>query len=689
MKYQLSRFFAAAGMAMMSVGIFVEPIHAQVEGSQINLRRGALWTSFYYGKECIPFTNWARLSYGLDWPGFDPEWIGANVGGAASYTSTGGMWVAAKDDSGKIISVEDWAMYAGGVLPDASAKYIVTTHRLRWKNGENFWRQADPNEAEEVIDTRWEMNPNYVPQYTGDRQIPVRVTRTVRQWAGSQLDENYVIVDYTIKNISDTMRITELYSMLTYSLSPNSRGWYWLFPNYNQGPRNVLFNYNPSTKAIACYAEDFPGTDANEKYDFYPNGGPLGKGEYLAPGYTGFRLLYSSPDSTGAASRVNKWAWVAAPDQQDLYGPFGSASAGLEARYNIVKDPTTASEAVTGFVDNQRLTRRRWSLMTLGPYNMNPHDSIRIAVAEFVAGPSYADSINNPIVYKTDASGNPIVPGAGQIGQAATKSLNNIMTRTSLAFNNNFRLPTPPPSPEYTVTLNTDPKLIANIIKWKNDPESVPDPDYSGSEALDLAGYRVYRSGYLPIGPWVQVADIKKGDPKYLFGSTYTFVDSTVVLGTGYYYAVTSYDKGHSDWPVTPAKDSVPPLESSIYASLYAQSSLDPNLTIRPFRTTIAPAQSFNNVIVVPNPFVLESGSTIPDEKSVIQFINIPNPCTIRIYTIRGDLVKTIRHNDGSGIEFWNQQTDYGQFVGSGVYVYYISDAPSGGTKIGKLAIVR
>ncbi len=68
--------------------------------------------------------------------------------------------------------------------------------------------------------------------------------------------------------------------------------------------------------------------------------------------------------------------------------------------------------------------------------------------------------------------------------------------------------------------------------------------------------------------------------------------------------------------------------------------------------------------------------------------MNIPNPCIIRIYTIRGDLVKTIYVNEGDGaIVSWDQVTDYGQFVESGIYIYHAES--KGSTKIGKFAIVR
>ena len=229
--------------------------------------------------------------------------------------------------------------------------------------------------------------------------------------------------------------------------------------------------------------------------------------------------------------------------------------------------------------------------------------------------------------------------------------------------------------------------VIANVIEWYDSVEAIPDRDYSGNEAYDLVGYRIYRSNYLPIGPWELIADIKKGDPQFYDPSKrkYKFVDTTVTIGFSYYYSITSYDTGHASWPPNPNarfpetnSNRVPPMESSIFA----------NRMVVPFKATIPATSELDKILVVPNPFIARSGFVNPRDVDVIQFVNIPSPCAIRIYTIRGDLVKTINHNDGSGIASWNQVTDYGQYVESGIYIYHV-ETPDGKKKIGKFAIIR
>ncbi len=675
------------------------PAAAQIDAPNIFLRRGMLWNSYNYAKTGAPFTNWTRVNYGLDWPGFDPEWINASLGGSPSYLTTGGMWFAAPSpyDSAKIW-IEDWAMYGSSVGPTGQTRYRVTKHTKRWPQGENYWLQADPREAEEVIESEWIPNPTYVPQYPGDEPMPLRVTRTVRQWAGAQRHENFIIVQYVIRNTSDTMTLRGAYSMLMYGIAGNARAWRTLFPGLNAGARNNRFNYEPTgvrARMMYGYADNTPLTTRFVKYGLDSLGGPTGYGEYLAPGWAGFKLLYATPDTVYRTPtypppdrRSIRTVWAAAPDQQDLYGPFGTASAGTQLRYQIIKDPTQAAESFTSPFDSRMTQRRIWSLMSLGPWTIRPGDSVVIAVGEFVGGISYNSAVDS--AYVRDAS---------RIGSETPVILRNMSSAMQQAYDNQFNVPDPPAAPRYTVKMNPDPTKINNIIEWTDEAEAILDPDYPPGDtaAADLAGYRVYRSSYLPIGPWKLIADIKKGDVNFKAGTLYSYEDVDAVLGIPYYYAVTAYDNGHPNWPprttnifIETGSNRVPPLESSIYASMYAHSSLDPNYVVRPFRTTQPPRDKLdkNAVFVSPNPFVLKSGSGTPDDKARVQFFNMPSPCTIRIYTIRGDLVRTIHHTQPDGIVTWNFQTDYGQFIVSGIYVYHI-ETPEGESITGKIGIVR
>jgi hypothetical protein len=82
-----------------------------------------------------------------------------------------------------------------------------------------------------------------------------------------------------------------------------------------------------------------------------------------------------------------------------------------------------------------------------------------------------------------------------------------------------------------------------------------------------------------------------------------------------------------------------------------------------------------------------------------IWFINLPSKATIRIYTLDGDLVRTIDHewprrddaegflSDYSSRAAWDLVSRNTQAVVSGVYIYHI-DSPLG-TQTGKLVIIK
>ena len=63
--------------------------------------------------------------------------------------------------------------------------------------------------------------------------------------------------------------------------------------------------------------------------------------------------------------------------------------------------------------------------------------------------------------------------------------------------------------------------------------------------------------------------------------------------------------------------------------------------------------------------------------------------CTIRIYTVRGELVQTLRHDDTSaGFVAWNLRTKDNLDVAPGLYIYQV-DGGALGTNVGKLAVLK
>lgn len=98
------------------------------------------------------------------------------------------------------------------------------------------------------------------------------------------------------------------------------------------------------------------------------------------------------------------------------------------------------------------------------------------------------------------------------------------------------------------------------------------------------------------------------------------------------------------------------------------------------------------NVKVVPNPYLVRANWDVSKNYPNIYFTNLPASCTIRIYTLGGDLVRIIRHEgdyvDNDGTERWDLLTTYNRRVASGIYIFQV-DAPGIGTKLGKFAIIK
>jgi len=106
--------------------------------------------------------------------------------------------------------------------------------------------------------------------------------------------------------------------------------------------------------------------------------------------------------------------------------------------------------------------------------------------------------------------------------------------------------------------------------------------------------------------------------------------------------------------------------------------------------------EQMENIYVVPDPYVVSASWEKPlfyssgrGERRV-DFVNLPQECTIRIYSASGKLVKTLEHSGtgSNGSHPWDLTTDDGLTVSFGIYIFHV-DAPGIGSKIGKFAIIK
>jgi hypothetical protein len=149
------------------------------------------------------------------------------------------------------------------------------------------------------------------------------------------------------------------------------------------------------------------------------------------------------------------------------------------------------------------------------------------------------------------------------------------------------------------------------------------------------------------------------------------------------YFAVTSYDYGN---PVT----NLSPIESSraINATLLYPTATGEDIT--------------GEVFVFPNPYRIDGGYADagfedPDKSGWtpwdrrIFFGNLPEKCTIRIFTLDGDLVETIEYDRTipGTLEFasWNLITRNTQAAVSGLYIFSVESED--GNYLGKFVIIK
>jgi hypothetical protein len=118
---------------------------------------------------------------------------------------------------------------------------------------------------------------------------------------------------------------------------------------------------------------------------------------------------------------------------------------------------------------------------------------------------------------------------------------------------------------------------------------------------------------------------------------------------------------------------------------------------------------------VVPNPYIATSYLDLSPMNRRIEFVNLPDRCTIRIYTLGGNLVNVLNHiganrqgwgnytdldrltssvpkeytgyDNHNGTEPWNLRNRFGSTVASGLYFFHVTDA-RGETYTGKFYVV-
>ncbi len=272
-----------------------------------------------------------------------------------------------------------------------------------------------------------------------------------------------------------------------------------------------------------------------------------------------------------------------------------------------------------------------------------------------------------------------------------------------------YILPEPPATPKVRVVAESQ-KLV---LYWDRRAEASIDPI---SRKFDFEGYRIYRSNpgsdvqnlsSLPlIAQWDKPGNavgynngfdaIRLEEPVYFDDDTvayhYRFEISGLLNGWQYVVVLTAFDEGD-------ASLGLETLESSRVRN-----------TFRVWPGT--KATDAGGVGVYPNPYRLKAawdGTAALDRK--IWFYNLPRRCQIIIYTLAGDEVAVLNHQEdykgedtqwfstfGGGISqrvfsggehAWDLLSANKQFVSQGIYLFAVHDLDTGRVHRGQFVILR
>ena len=224
-------------------------------------------------------------------------------------------------------------------------------------------------------------------------------------------------------------------------------------------------------------------------------------------------------------------------------------------------------------------------------------------------------------------------------------------------------------------------------------------------------------NGQDPYFPWFSLGNdtglemIRLQEPVIVESDTFNYVyeDTNITNGIEYTYSVVAYDMGvEPPYETTYTDIGNGQFETVIdtnysnpnkwadpdgYASL--ENSKGTTILDRNFIKVypgVMPRSDLTNVKVVPNPYLAGSLYNESEHLRRIRFTNLTDKCLIRIYTLSGELVSTIKHVDeNSGNAFWDLRTVNNQEAGPGLYLYHVESLEKSEeiSFIGKFAVVR
>jgi len=95
-----------------------------------------------------------------------------------------------------------------------------------------------------------------------------------------------------------------------------------------------------------------------------------------------------------------------------------------------------------------------------------------------------------------------------------------------------------------------------------------------------------------------------------------------------------------------------------------------------------------DRINVVPNPYYGYHSGEMNIFNRWVQFTNLPEKCTVRIFDLAGNQIRRLEKNDPENTFLkWDLKNEYELPVASGIYVFHV-EVPGVGNKVGKVAIM-
>jgi hypothetical protein len=302
-----------------------------------------------------------------------------------------------------------------------------------------------------------------------------------------------------------------------------------------------------------------------------------------------------------------------------------------------------------------------------GPYDLAFGDSVTIVIAEGSSGISRELAASTGAAFK---NGEITAQEKNEVVFQSRDSLFQTFERAIANYQSDFAIPEPPEPPSI---FNVNSAGDGVSLEW----------EYNG-DASNLEGFQIYRATGRVDSTYRLLyeadpteRDIRDGDAARQENPN-AFLLDTPIRGRDYFYYIVSVGAVNND------NTGLTPTGQRLTSNRYFSQSYDPARLLR------QAGEAMEDIRVVPNPYNPNANPALlldQTGRDRIAFYEIPGICTIEIYTEIGELIKTIKHDNGSGDEEWDLRTDSRQRVVSGIYIARIVNEDPNDDDFGREAI--